>query len=227
MTRKLNRDRSGRIFDLLRRPATATPVTGMTRIQVPVEAYILALYPQSMSSGRASSRVQAGQQLQALASGLAVPSFWTRDQIAHAFDDANRIWMREAKIEFTPVTITKRSEAVPADENGMWIHFINNLGPGRGIGVGFVYDLPSHEGGWGGGRIAVISGKKAGSGISGFAGSLLAHELGHVLIDDPTHSQAANDPSNLMYGSRNPRVANAGLLNPRQVSIARTTALGI
>jgi hypothetical protein len=194
-----------------------------------VDAYILALFPKSLSASQQASRSVAGSTvLQPLALGLAVPSFWTRHQITQAFDAANGIWTREADIEFAPVTITERTESVPADENGMWIHFVNHLAPKtRGIGVGFVYDLPSDEGGWGGGRIAVISGQKAGEGIAGFAGSLLAHELGHVLIDDPLHSMANNDPSNLMYGSRNPRVANAGLLNKNQVKLARTRALGI
>jgi hypothetical protein len=159
---------------------------------------------------------------------LALPSFWTRHQITQAFDDANAIWKREADIEFTPVTISERSESVPADEQGMWAHFLNHLTPQtRGVGVGFVYDLPLGEGGWGGGRIAVISGEKVSEGLSGFAGSLLAHELGHVLIDDPLHTLANDDPSNLMYGSRHPRVMNAGLLNKRQVNLARTRALAV
>jgi hypothetical protein len=156
---------------------------------------------------------------------LAVPSFWTSHQINQAFDDANTIWRREADIEFGPVTISERTEAVPADERGLWIHFVNHLTPKRGIGVGFVYDLPSDEGGWGGGRIAVISGEKVAEGLAGFAGNLLAHELGHVLIDDPLHTSAQNDPSNLMFGRRNPRVVNAGLLNQSQVTLARTQAL--
>jgi hypothetical protein len=194
-----------------------------------VDAYILALFPKSLSASQQASRSVAGTiVLQPLALGLAVPSFWTRHQITQAFDAANSIWTREADIEFAPVTISERTESVPADENGMWAHFVNHLAPQtRGIGVGFVYDLPSDEGGWGGGRIAVISGQKAGEGIAGFAGSLLAHELGHVLIDDPLHSMANNDPSNLMYGSRNPRVANAGLLTKSQVKLARARALGI
>jgi hypothetical protein len=201
----------------------------MARIRVGIEAYMLALFPQSLSPAPRPSRTPAGPlQLQALALGLAVPSFWSRQQITQAFDEANRIWTREADIEFAPVTISRRTESVPADERGMWIHFVNHLAPnGRGIGVGFVYDLPSDEGGWGGGRIAVISGKKASEGLPGFAGSLLAHELGHVLIDDPLHTLAANDPSNLMYGSRNPRIANAGLLNQQQVAAARTRALAV
>jgi hypothetical protein len=37
---------------------------------------------------------------------------------------------------------------------------------------------------------------------------------------------ADGNSSNLMFGRRNPRVANAGLLNPRQVELARTKATG-
>jgi hypothetical protein len=198
----------------------------MAKISVPVSAYILSLYPLSMSGSAAQPA--AGVSLRTLALGLAAPSFWSREEINSAFVEANRIWLREAEIQFSPVNIGERSEAVPADEDGMWSHLVNHLTPqGRGIGVGFVFDLPSSEGGWGGGRIAAISGEKVRSGISGFAGNLLAHELGHVLIDDPGHLLAADDRSNLMHGSRNPRVANAGLLNARQVELARARAQSI
>ena len=145
-----------------------------SRIRIPVKSYILGLFPQSIgvSPGGASTH---GENLRPLANGLAVPSFWTRAEVTQAFADANRIWIREAEIEFTPVEISERTEVVPADENGMWIHFVNNLSPRTpGIGVGFVYDLPSQEGGWGGGRIAAISGKKAESGLPGFALIFLA-----------------------------------------------------
>lgn len=198
----------------------------MSRITVPIKAYILGLFPQSASGSRGNPRPRPrGQRLQALVNGLAVPSFWTRTEITQAFADANRIWIREADIEFTPINISERTEVVPADEHEMWIHFVNHLSPQtRGVGVGFVFDLPSHEGGWGGGRIAVVSGRMVSSGLPGFAGSLLAHELGHVLINDVNHSFSDNDPSNLMYGSRNPRVANAGLLNQQQVDMARRRA---
>jgi hypothetical protein len=201
----------------------------MSRIRVPVAAYTLTLFPEAAGGARGSVRVPPrGQSLQALANGLAVPSFWGRDEITEAFAEANRIWIREADIEFTPVVISERTEVVPADENGMWIYFVNHLSPrNRGVGVGFVYDLPSDEGGWGGGRVAVIAGRKAWSGLPGFSGSLLAHELGHVLIDDPNHATAHDDPSNLMFGRRNPRQANAGLLNQNQVNMARSRAIGL
>jgi hypothetical protein len=198
----------------------------MSRILVRVEAYFLDLYPQSVGLTRGGGASSSGQTLRPLANGLALPSFWGRDEIDAAFTEANRIWIREADIEFSPIAVSERSEAVPADERGMWIHFVNSLSPRtRGIAVGFVYDLPSDEGGWGGGRVAIIAGIKAWSGIAGFAGSLLAHELGHMLIDDPNHLSANGDPSNLMFGRRNPRVANAGLLNAGQVSTARTRAM--
>jgi hypothetical protein len=194
----------------------------MSRIAVPVTAYILALFPQSSPSRRTGS----GQALLALSSGLAVPSFWTRAEIRQTFVEANQIWTREADIEFAPIDVVERDEVVPAFETPMWIHFINHLRPvkKRGVAVGFVHDLPSDEGGWGGGRIAVISGVKARSGLRGFGGNLLAHELGHVLMDDPNHTLAAGDPSNLMSATRNPRVANAGMLNQQQIAIARSRA---
>ncbi len=195
----------------------------MSRIRVRTEAYILGLFPQS-----AGGRPGRGPRLQVLAGGLAVPSFWTRAEITQAFAEANQIWIREADIEFSLTRISQRTETVPADEHGMWVRFVNTLSPrGGGVGAGFVHDLPSNEGGMGGGRIAIVAGRKARSGLAGFAGNLLAHELGHVLTGDPNHLLARSTPSNLMYGARHPRVANAGILNQRQVAIARRRAQGI
>jgi hypothetical protein len=199
----------------------------MSRIVVPVEAYTVDLFPASAGARRgASGTPPSATALRALALGLALPSFWAADEISGAFAEANRIWIREADIEFSPITVTARSEAVPAESGDLWIYFVNHLSPRtRGVAVSFVYDLPEQEGGWGGGRVAVIAGVKAWSGLAGYAGNLLAHELGHVLIDDPNHATAGGVPSNLMYGVRNPRVANAGLLTPSQVAEARRRAL--
>jgi hypothetical protein len=199
----------------------------MDRIVVPVSAYTLDLYPASAAGGGRSGGASAGDvSLRSLELGLALPSFWAPDEITDAFAEANRIWIREAEIEFSPVTVKPRSEVVPAGSSDMWAHFINHLSPsGRGVGVGFVYDLPEQEGGWGGGRVAVVAGVKVWSGIAGFAGNTLAHELGHVLINDPNHNSADGNASNLMYERRNPRIVNAGLLNPRQVTEARKRAL--
>ena len=196
----------------------------MSTITIPVEAYILTLYPAS-SQPRGRSVRGSGQQLGALAGGLAVPSFWTRSEINSAFAEANRIWVREADIQFSPVDIRERDAVVPADENGMWASFVNQLTPrSRGIGAAFVHDLPSNEGGWGGGRIVAVSGVKARLGLSGFPGNLLAHELGHVLTNSPDHSE---ESGNLMHHGRNPRIANAGLLTPEQVSAARQRAAAL
>jgi hypothetical protein len=197
----------------------------MDTIKIPVQAYILNLFPEnvrgrSLSDTRQPATDGRGQQLQALANGLAVPSFWTADDITEAVAGANAVWA-QAKIEFTPVAISKRSESVPADENGMWIAFVNRLRPRTGIAVGFVYDLPSDEGGWGGGRIAIVSGQKVEGSIAGFAGRILAHELGHVLFDTPEHEGAS---SNLMFGRRHPRVVTADLLEGWQIEKARRRA---
>lgn len=198
----------------------------MSRISVNICAYILTLYPSNLSAppGRQAASTQ-GPRLESLAQGLALPSFWSREEILRTFVEANRIWIREADIEFTPINVSSRSHTVPADGTRMWRTFLGQLIPsGRGIGVGFVYDLPGDEGGWGGSRIVVLSGQKARSGLAGNAGNLLAHELGHVLIDDPDHLLAGDQRSNLMYRSRNPRVANAGLLNDEQKRRARERA---
>ena len=73
-------------------------------------------------------------------------------------------------------------------------------------------------------RIVLLSGKKARAGLAGFGGRLLAHELGHVLTRSHVHSTTS---SNLMYGVRNPRMVNAGMLTPQQVRKARQTAQSI
>ena len=158
-------------------------------------------------------------QLDSLANGLALPSFWTSAEINDAFAVANRIWA-QAAIEFAPVTVSQRAEVVPPDERQMWICFVNRLSPRSGIAVAFVHDLPSNEGGWGGGRIAAVA-EAPGGALAGFSGRILAHELGHVLFDSPFHSTSA---SNLMFGQRHPRVVTADLLEPHQVTRARTRA---
>ena len=114
----------------------------MSTVTVPVQAYILTLYPASAQSRGGSART-SGQQLDSLAQGLAIPSFWSRSEIDSAFAEANRIWGREADIQFSPVDIRDRDAVVPADENGMWACFVNQLTPrSRGIGAAFVHDLP-------------------------------------------------------------------------------------
>jgi hypothetical protein len=157
--------------------------------------------------------------LRAIELGLAVPSFWTDSEITEAFRLANRTW-QQADIEFAPITVGERTVAVPADEDGMWIAFVNQLSSGAGITAGFVHDLPSNEGGWGGGHNAIIAAQTAVAPLPGFYGSILAHEIGHVLLGDTHHGS----PSNLMTDRRHPRVVSADLLEPGQISRARTRA---
>jgi len=195
----------------------------MTPIRVAVQAYMLDMMPQNLGAQpqQQPTTARAGQQVQALANGLAVPSFWSANEINGAFAVANRIW-DQAKIEFAPVRISQRTETVPADENGMWICFVNRLSPRSGIAVAFVFDLPSNEGGWGGGRIAAVAGAKAMGALPGFAGRLLAHELAHILLNTPSHESSS---SNIMYGRRHPRVVTADQLEPHQITTARARAL--
>jgi hypothetical protein len=198
----------------------------MKNISVNICAYILTLYPSSPRASAGSKGTATREQLPGLlAKGLALPSFWTNQEILETFVEANRIWIREANIEFKPIRVSERDEVLPADGTRLWPFFLKQLKPpGGGIGVGFVADLPGDEGGWGGVRIVVLSGKKARAGVKGNAGNLLAHELGHVLINDPEHKLAGDDHQNLMYGSRVSGRGNAGILNAKQKQKARERA---
>ena len=196
----------------------------MSTISVPAAGIILSLIGDETAS--ASRSREPG--MRALAAGLILVSFWTREQITRAFTQANRIWLREADIRFSPVNVSERTEAVPADDLGMTNRLINRLiGPSTpGLAVGFVHDTAGVEAGWGAGRIAVLSSMKARPENGTFAGHLLAHELGHILIEDPFHGMANGDRDNLMHPSPadSSGNVNAGKLNGRQVEIARERA---
>src|SRR5688572_30074166 len=155
-------------------------------ITIEVQAWIMDMYPKPDQSNG------SGNGLKSLANGLALPSFWNSDEITQAFKVANRIW-KQADIEFTPISVAERSDSVPADEKEMFYYFVNNLSPKKGFGVGFVYDLPEEEGGWGAGRMAVIAGVKMWGASTDFQGSILAHELGHCLLG---HTHTDNDSTN-------------------------------
>jgi hypothetical protein len=103
----------------------------------------------------------------------------------------------------------------------MWIALVNQLSPRSGVAAGFVQDLPANEGGWGGGRIAVVAGQKADGALEGYRGRILAHELGHILLGQ---DHETNSPSNLMFDRRHPRVMSADQLEDWQITQARTRA---
>ena len=54
----------------------------MDQIDVPVSAYMLALYP---ALSQAGGRRPGGTTLRPLSLGLAAPSFWSREAIDRAF----------------------------------------------------------------------------------------------------------------------------------------------
>ncbi|QDU30455.1 hypothetical protein ETAA8_55950 [Anatilimnocola aggregata] len=192
----------------------------MSVIKIPVQAWILDLYPASTPAKPDSPN---NPKLKSIAGGLAIPSFWTNQQINSAFQGANKIW-EQAKIEFSPVTIGEKEMLVPADDNGMWIEFTNNLSPapgGKGVGVGFVYDLPGSEGGVGGGRAAVIALKKGNDAVASYFPSILAHELGHCLLG---HEHREHEPKNLMFDVRHPKRHNPDKLDAEQITKAREHA---
>ena len=193
----------------------------MKKINIPLKAHVLTLYPQPATKKQEQSE---NPQLEVLANGLAQPSFWSHKEINQAVAEASRIWLREAKIEFSLAEIATSAITVPSDDHGMWVGFLNKLSTrGDGIAIAFVHELPANDGGWGGGRIAIVSGKVARSGLVGFAGRILAHELGHILINSEHHSSSTN----LMYASKHYRRVNPGLLEQTQIKKARTTATQI
>lgn len=185
----------------------------MSTIRIGVKAIIFDMYP-----GGRGNRPPGPLRLHSLANGLAMPSFWSPREITDAFTYANQVWS-QADIEFRTPTIQRENGCVPADDDNLWIYFVNRF-RGPGVGVYFVYDLPSNEGGWGGGRIAVIAGAKSIGALAGYQGRILAHELGHVLLGDAHRDES----SNLMFDRRNPRQAYADLLDEPQIAAARRRA---
>ena len=191
----------------------------MDTIRISIQAYITDLFPQGSPSRRSG-----GQRVQALANGLAMPSFWSEAEIRQTFKEVNHIW-DQAKIEFAPVQITRRTDTVPADGDSLWAYIVNNMTPRHGIGVAFVFDLPSNEGGWGGGRVAAIAGAKSLNALPGYKASVVAHELGHVLLGATHHNHT--EPSSLMYDRRNPRIVSANLLDEAEITTARRRAAAL
>jgi hypothetical protein len=194
----------------------------MNTITIAAYAYMVDLLPRDSQSRLRSPSPRPDPNnpgIKALEDGLALPSFWTVPEIRDAFTLANAKW-DQAKISFNLVTVASREEVVPADGDGMWRTLVNRLRPPSGIAVAFVFDLPSDEGGWGGGHHAVIGGAKAIGAITGYQGGILAHELGHILLG----IEHDDSPSNLMVGRRHPRIVYADQLTPEQIETARVNA---
>jgi len=194
----------------------------MDTITISAYAYMVDLLPQDSQSRRRATSARPDPNnpgIKALEDGLAMPSFWSVAEIKESFKQANAKW-DQAKINFNLVSVASRQEVVPADGDGMWRTLVNRLRPPSGIAVAFVFDLPSDEGGWGGGHLAVIGGAKAIDAIAGYEGGILAHELGHILLGiDHDDSQG-----NLMVGRRHPRIVYADQLTPEQIATARANA---
>ena len=150
-----------------------------------------------------------------------MPPGWTFSDIATAFQDANEIWMREAQIEFRIVHHVDHRLVVSEDPDQMWIDIINGLPalPGK-VKCSFVHDLHENEGGWGGGRYTVVSFAKAMAGLPKHGGAILAHELGHVLMDDVDHLMAKDDDQNLMHAALSGKHAINYKLNNEQKALA-------
>ena len=109
---------------------------------------------------------------------------------------------------------SKSTETVAAGDQGICIHLVNHLSPGTsGISGRFVYDLASNQGGWGGGRITLLSGH-ARRGLSKFIGSRRARELGQVRFYSTNHSSS---PSKLIFEGPTPKWSVRIYSDPRKL----------
>ena len=164
--------------------------------------------------------------------GNVVPSTWTRQEIEAAFKEANRIWQHFANIEFKVLDILDLELRVSEDPEQMFRDLMADL-PRKQVKVpcAFVHDLEEEEGGWGtywpGGGFTVVSHVAAKSAFATYGGLLLAHELGHVLTDDPGHKLADGMIYNLMYRMMKPDQAKPRTLNQPQIDLARKNAAAI
>ena len=191
----------------------------MSKIKVPVAVYMVELKLKEAAEP-AVKKANGALVLQSLLTAKTLPSSWKAKGIKVAFEDANAIWAK-AQIEFEPGEIQKRSLAVPADDDGMWKAFVNMVYVKKGIAASFVFDLPAHEAGWGGGRTAVVSGEKVRKGNDFFPGRVLAHELGHCLLGS---GHEEDKRKNLMYHYMNPQKRSSNELTPDQIAKGRKRA---
>ena len=193
-------------------------------IQLPTCALILGLMPREIITPpdwqrRSTSRRAA---IPALRSGLAQPSFWTEQEIRDGFDVANRIWA-QADIEFPLVRVERRWETVPTDQFDMHTELGNRYARMHGCAVvaGFVHGLSPTHGGIAGGRFAVVSDARAAGASEEWRGTIIAHELGHVL---ERRDRAGSPDGNLMFMTATLSRRPAQDLSAIQIEMSRTRA---
>lgn len=193
-------------------------------IELPTRAFILGLMPREIITPPDWQRHTTDRRapVAVLRSGLAQPSFWTEQQIRDGFDVANRIWAR-ADIRFSLDRVERRSEFVPADAFDLHTELGNRYALMRGSAVyaGFVHALGPNHGGVAGGRLALVADVGARGASDEWRGTIIAHELGHVL---GRPDRAGLPDGNLMFWTVNPSRRPAQDLSDTQIDMSRTRA---
>lgn len=168
-------------------------------IEIPTFAYMLGLVGEDILTPRdwMSPAAQRAETVSQLSSGLAMPSFWTAEEIRSSFDEANAIWA-VADIRFSLNRVARRTERVSANEHEIYVGLTNRLGrvPGCRVVAAFVNTLASRHGGIAGGRLAIVTHGRLAHASPQLRGAVLAHEFGHVL--DLADRVGPRD-GNLMY----------------------------
>ena len=193
-------------------------------IELPTCAYILGLLPREYMTPPDWQRRTTDRRgpIAILRSGLAQPSFWTERQIRDGFDVANRIWGR-ADIRFSLDRVARRSEFVPADAFDLHTELGNRYALLRGSAVyaGFVHALGPNHGGVAGGRLALVADIGARGASDEWRGTIIAHELGHVL---GRTDRVGPPDGNLMFWTVDPSRRPTQGLSDIQVEMSRTRA---
>lgn len=193
-------------------------------IELPTSAFILGLLPREYITPADWQRHRSERRgpIAVLRSGLAQPSFWTERQIRDGFDVANRIWAR-ADIRFSLDRVERRSEFVPADAFDLHTELGNRYALMRGSAVyaGFVHALGRSHGGIAGGRLALVADVGARGASDEWRGTIIAHELGHVL-DRP--DRVGPRDGNLMFWTVNPSHLPPQDLSDIQIDMSRARA---
>ncbi len=193
-------------------------------IEIPTFAFMLGLVPDEIRtpSDWLSPPARRADTVSEMSTGLAMPSFWTAEEIRSAFDQANAIW-DQADIHFSLDLVARRTERVSTNEYEIYVGLTNRLGriPGCRVVAAFVNALSSRHGGIAGGRLAIVTHGQLVHATPELRGAVLAHEFGHVL--GLTDRVGPRD-GNLMYYQMSVAGRPHRDLSDSQIDVARRRA---
>lgn len=195
-----------------------------TLLEIPTFAFILGLVPEEIRTpiDWMSPPARQAATVSEMSTGLAMPSFWTAEEIRSAFTEANAIWA-PADIRFSLDRVARRTERVPANEYQIYVDLTNRMGriPGCRVVAAFVHALGSRHGGIAGGRLAIVTHGQLVHATPELRGAVLAHEFGHVLgLTD----RVGTRDGNLMYYRMNVVGRPHRDLSASQIGVARQRA---